>query len=106
MTDLKILQERVFSFTEENNLNTNQEIRALDLVSEIGELSKEIIKSTDYGKKEKVITENTKSEMGDVLFSLIILANSNNIDLEEALLLVLEKYNSRLKKGGAGSENE
>ena len=42
--------------------------------------------------------------MGDVLYSLIVVANKLNINLEESLNLVLEKYKKRLKKGSAGSE--
>jgi hypothetical protein len=33
-------------------------------------------------------------------------ANSFDIDLEEALNIALEKYKKRLKKGSAGSEND
>ena len=47
-----------------------------------------------------------KSELGDVLFSLITVANTFDIDLEDALQEVLSKYEKRLKKGSAGSENE
>jgi NTP pyrophosphatase (non-canonical NTP hydrolase) len=36
--------------------------------------------------------------MGDLLFSLIVLANSLNIDLNDALNLVLRKYEKRFKK--------
>ncbi|MBU2036319.1 hypothetical protein KKC36_02635, partial [Patescibacteria group bacterium] len=50
--------------------------------------------------------QEVKSELGDVLYSLITVANSLDIDLEEALDLVLEKYQKRLEKGSAGSEVE
>ena len=52
----------------------------LDLVSEIGEVSKELLKSSDYGKGDLKVTEDMKKEMGDVLFSLIVLANELDID--------------------------
>jgi len=41
-----------------------------------------------------------------LLFSLITIANTFDIDLEDALGQVLEKYEKRLKKGSAGSETE
>lgn len=44
--------------------------------------------------------------MGDAFYSLIVLANSLNVDLEETLDLVLDKYNNGLKKGSAGSQVE
>jgi len=45
-------------------------------------------------------------ELGDVLYSLITVANTFNIDLEDALLQVLEKYKKRLENGSLGSEND
>ena len=106
MTNLKILQKKVDDFVKKNKLNKNIEIEMLDLISEVGELSKELLKSTEYGTKKRKITDNTKSEFGDVLFVLIRIANEHNINLDEALELVLEKYKKRLKKGGVGSENQ
>jgi len=50
--------------------------------------------------------EELKSELGDLLYSIITIANSFDVDLEEALNMVLEKYKSRLNKGSAGSEND
>ena len=37
--------------------------------------------------------------MGDVLFSLITLANSLDVNLEVALETVLKKYEKRIEKG-------
>ena len=45
-------------------------------------------------------------ELGDVLFSIITIANAFEIDLEEALNKVLKKYEKRIKKGSSGSEND
>ncbi|MFW6286236.1 MAG: MazG nucleotide pyrophosphohydrolase domain-containing protein [Nanoarchaeota archaeon] len=101
------LQEKIKKFTKENNMDSKTEFRILDLVSEVGELSKEILKMTDYGNKKLELNENVKSELGDVFFSLIAIANNLEIDLEEVLELVLKKYKKRINKGGhSGSENE
>ncbi len=91
------IQEKVKKFCKEKNLESTLEIRMLNLVSEVGELSKEVIKGTNYGKKDFKITENTESEIGDVFFVLITLANDLNIDLEKALEKVLEKYQKRFE---------
>jgi NTP pyrophosphatase (non-canonical NTP hydrolase) len=106
MMYIKDIQKKIKEFTAKNNLESNVEIRILDLVSEVGELSKEIIKASDYGTKEFKVTENTDSELGDVLFVTLIIANKLNIDIETALEKVLNKYEKRLNKGGIGSENE
>lgn len=82
------------------------EHRVLDTMSELGEVAKEVLKMSDYGRKPAEYREELKSELGDVLYSLITIANTFDIDLEDALQKVLKKYEQRLKKGSAGSENE
>ncbi|MCM3596927.1 nucleotide pyrophosphohydrolase [Metabacillus idriensis] len=68
------------------------------LTEEMGELAREI--NHTYGEKPKKQTEQEKKieeEAGDILFVLICLANSLNIDLEEAHNLVMKKFNTRDK---------
>ncbi|MBL7156453.1 MAG: MazG-like family protein [Candidatus Pacebacteria bacterium] len=103
---MKNIQKRVREFCEKNNLESPPEYRLLDTFSELGEVAKEILKMTDYGRKPMEFREEMKSELGDALYSLITVANSFDIDLEQALEMVLEKYEKRIKKGGAGSEND
>lgn len=103
---MKKTQQKIKEFCDRHNLNHSQEISALDVLSELGEVSKEIIKSTNYGSKQFKKTENLSAELGDLLFSIITLANSLNISLEESLKFVLEKYEIRLGKGTAGSESD
>jgi NTP pyrophosphatase (non-canonical NTP hydrolase) len=109
---MKELQEKIKEFCKKNNLESPAEHRILDTMSELGEVAKEILKMSDYGRKPigpaelDEYKEELKSELGDVLYSLITIANSFDIDLEDALKLVIEKYEGRLKKGSAGSENE
>lgn len=87
-------------FVKEHQLETSVEARLLDLVSEVGELSKEVLKGTDYGKQQLCLTPKWEEEFGDVIFSLICLANSTGIDMENALNLALEKYKIRYEKSG------
>lgn len=103
---MKEIQERIKKFCKENNMESPLEHRVLDTISELGEVAKEILKMSNYGKKHIEYREELKSELGDVLYSLITIANTFDIDLEEALNQVLEKYEKRLKKGSAGSEND
>ena len=69
------------------------------LVEEIGELSREM--NHKFGPKKKKPSESqcdkTKEEMGDILFTLIVLANQMDIDLSESLDGVVQKYNMRDK---------
>lgn len=101
---MKEIQEEINEMIKKYDLEISTETRFIDLVSEIGELGKEILKGNDYGKKEFSKTDNLESEVGDVLFSLICIANGLNIDLKSALKGVMKKYNSRfLEKGNIGS---
>jgi NTP pyrophosphatase (non-canonical NTP hydrolase) len=77
------------------------------MTEELGELAREV--NHYYGEKPKKDTEETKSieeEAGDVLFVLICLANSLNIDLEEAHEIVMKKFNSRDKDRWTRIEKE
>lgn len=94
------IQEKVYELIEKYNLESSVEIRFIDLISELGELGKEILKGNDYGKKDFCITENLESEIGDTFFSLICIANGLNIDLQNALDNVLNKYENRFSNNG------
>ena len=104
--ELNLIKKKVDDFCKQNNLSNSPEFRFLDLVSEVGELSKEILKSSDYGKKKIQLTENMKSEFGDILFSLITTANAFDVNLETELNSVLEKYERRMTKGSPDSGND
>lgn len=103
---MKELQQKVRGFCKEHNLESPPEHRVLDTMSELGEVAKEVLKMSDYGRKQIETNENIESELGDVLYSLVTIANYFDVDLEEALNMALEKYEKRLEKGSAGSENE
>ncbi len=98
------LQSIVRKFTEEKRLNSPLGARIMDLISEVGELSKEYLKATKYEKEEFEKSEEWDSEIGDVLFSLICIANETDANLEDCLKYVLDKYEKRFNsKGDIGS---
>ena len=98
------IQTRVAELVQEHGLETDVASPLLDLVSEIGEVAKEVLKATGYGKSAFIPTAEWEQELGDALFALICVANTTGIDLDKALSGVLEKYRVRLqKKQDAGS---
>lgn len=98
------MQEKVRRFVKEYNLECSESIRYMDLVSEVGELGKEIIKSTDYGSKSYKNTEEATEEMGDCIFSMMALCCEMGIDAEGALEQAINKYQIRFSdKGNIGS---
>ena len=103
---MKEKQDLLKDFCNKYNLHSDEKISYMDLVKEIGELGKEIIKGTDYGTKQFEKTNNLESEIGDSIFSLICLCNRLDIDMDKALEVVIQKYIDRFdKKGDIGSGN-
>ena len=100
-TELPAFQQNVETFVEAYGLKAPIHARALDLTSEVGELAKEILKGTGYGRRHFEPPHGWDDELGDVLFALICLANSTGVDLEAALAGALHKYQERL-----GSEHD
>lgn len=102
-------QERVQQFIREHQLGGGPSEWVHDLQSELGEVSKETLKATDYGEKDVEdidFDDSMELEVGDLYFSLLGLANALNIDVTRALERVLEKYAGRVElTGDAGSGN-
>ncbi|MCF6137559.1 nucleotide pyrophosphohydrolase [Pseudalkalibacillus berkeleyi] len=68
------------------------------MTEELGELSREV--NHHYGEKPKKSNEDERAmeeELGDLLFVIICFANSLHIDLDEALKIVMKKFNTRDK---------
>jgi NTP pyrophosphatase (non-canonical NTP hydrolase) len=68
----------------------------LRLTEELGELAREV--NHEFGEKRKKPTEAEGSlamELGDLLFVLVSMANSLDIDLEKTFLTVMEKFEAR-----------
>ncbi len=97
-------QERAAEFARSHGLSMVPRIRFADLVSELGELSKELLKSSDYGNRSLTVTAGMEEELGDCVFSLLCLADCLGIDAEKALEGALAKCERRFsEKGEVGS---
>jgi NTP pyrophosphatase (non-canonical NTP hydrolase) len=104
MSQMSTLQRTVAKFVEEAGIEASVHARLLDLVSEVGELSKEALRATEFGHAPINAPESWADEMGDVLFALVCLANSTGVDLERALHGALGKYHERIAlRDDAGS---
>ncbi|WP_226023347.1 MazG nucleotide pyrophosphohydrolase domain-containing protein [Halomicrobium salinisoli] len=96
-------QERVAAFLAAHDLETDPEYRVLDLMSEVGEIAKEIETSTDYGS-DPAAADVAADELGDALFAL--LATAESVDVDEALDAAIEKYERRLAASGSAGSGE
>lgn len=96
---LKDVQKQVDDWTGQYKLQywTPHEIMAR-LMEEVGELAREI--NHRWGPKKKKSTEDKKEleeEIGDIIFTLACLANSQKIDLENAFKKTMDKCYGRDK---------
>lgn len=95
--DLKEAQERVDGWISQFEEGYWPPLHILArMIEEVGELSREL--NHRFGSKPKRPGEPDQDlgiEIGDVLFVLIALANSQDIDLGHSLERVLEKYETR-----------
>ncbi|MCB9419280.1 MAG: nucleotide pyrophosphohydrolase [Ardenticatenaceae bacterium] len=88
-------QTKAAQFSQNHNLSHPPSVYALDLMSELGEVAKEILLGTDYGKRPFSPTPKLSGELGDVLYSLCQLATAAGVDLDEAFTVTLQKYEQR-----------
>ncbi len=97
-------QRRVATFAQAQGILHDPATHALDLASEVGEVAKEVLLATDYGRRPFCAGPELTAELGDVLYSLLALAEACGVDAGQALEAALEKYRKRLaRRGGAGS---
>lgn len=94
--ELARLQKVVDILSNEREKCPSIEQRALDLSHKVGNLSKEILKNLNSDKKSFHISESYEEEIGNVLFSLVCMANESNTSLEICLNKVLDRYKTQL----------
>lgn len=97
MTDMKEMQKQVDEYISQFKAGYFSPLGQLArLTEEVGELAREV--NHHYGEKQKKESEADKAleeEIGDVLFVLISLSNSLDIDLSESFDQVMNKFNKR-----------
>jgi NTP pyrophosphatase (non-canonical NTP hydrolase) len=99
-------QTKAAQFSQNHNLHHPPSVYALDLMSELGEVAKEILLGTEYGKRPFQATPGLSGELGDALYSLCQLATAAGVDLDEAFTATLQKYEQRWQeKRHLGSMN-
>lgn len=99
-------QHQAQQLAEQFNLLHSPETHALDLMSELGEVAKELLLATNYGENSAEFSPNLSAELGDLLYSVCMLAVSAEIDLDDAFTKTLEKYRTRFaEKGHTGSQS-
>jgi len=97
--DIKKMQKIVDNWIKTNTKGywkpSNMMLR---LMEEVGELARAINhRFGEKRKKQKEADKEISSELADVFYDIICIANSLNIDLEDAFKHTIEKYEKRDK---------
>lgn len=98
--DVMNWQQQAVRFAQQHQLQHTAPVHALDLMSELGEVAKEILKATQYGVNPAQFRPEMAEELGDLLYSLCLLAEAVDVDLETAFPKTLEKYEQRWQNEG------
>ena len=96
---MKKYQKQVDEWISQNKYGYFKPLEILArLTEEVGELAREINHRFGPKKKKTSETENDLGdEMADIIYTVICLANSQNIDLDTHLKRILKKYDTRDK---------
>lgn len=92
---MREFQDKIREYIGTYQIEDNAEMRFLNLVSEVGALSKEIMLATDYGYEDIDATDEIIEEIGDVLFSVLNLCNILGVDASAALTATLSRYKKK-----------
>ncbi len=96
---LKEAQQKTRKYFEETNFKVWPKFAILArLEEEISEIGRIISVEEGLREESKVQNMNYTDEFGDALFQLIHLANQCNVDVEEAMQHVFDKYDKYKKK--------
>lgn len=98
-------QQKVATFIHEHGMEAPSVYRLLDLLSELGEVAKDVAESTDYGESPERLKVHS-DEIGDTLFALLALADELEINASEALDEALAKYGDRIAEKQTASSGE
>jgi NTP pyrophosphatase (non-canonical NTP hydrolase) len=100
-------QQKAANFARTHGLLHDPATHALDLASEVGEVAKEILRVTEYGRQSFAPDgPRLEAELGDALYSLLVLGEACDIELGGALDLALAKYEQRLEQHGRARSSD
>ncbi|MDQ0271624.1 MazG-like family protein [Cytobacillus purgationiresistens] len=95
MLNISELQKNVQEFSEVKGFDQSTvEARTLFLVTEVGEVAKEVL-SLSWEKDPEKVKERLGLELYDVVWNVCELANKLDIDLEEAFRKKMEINSNR-----------
>lgn len=101
--DFKKIVKRTEEVSDKFKNQFDERDRALDLVSEMGELANSMLtvsgrKPTSVGSKKRT-KANIADDLADILFDVILLARDYDVDLATEYEKMLEDLEKRIERG-------
>ena len=96
-------QTVVQNVAEQFNFNWSNYVQYIHLVEEVAELGEALTvhqgdRAAGSGEKAQADHADPKEELGDILFTVIQLANQLGVNLEEVMDETFQRYDKKLKK--------
>lgn len=92
-------------FIAKHHLETQPAFSLLDIMSELGEVAKELLKGTDYGRRPgDADAARMREEIGDLMFAVAYLSTLYDVDPEAAMWDSVRKFERRLEPGATAGE--
>ena len=90
-------------FIAQHRLETQPAFSLLDIMSELGEVAKELLKATDYGRHpDTPDAARMRDEIDDLMFAVAYLSTLYDVDPEAAMWESVRKFERRLTEQPAG----
>ena len=88
------------AFIAQHHLETQPAYSLLDIMSELGEVAKELLQGTDYGRSPGEADPGRMQEkIGDLMFAVAYLSTLYDVDPEAAMWESVRKFERRLDAG-------
>jgi NTP pyrophosphatase (non-canonical NTP hydrolase) len=101
--DLQPLKE----FVAKHHLEAQPAYSLLDIMSELGEVAKELLKATDYGRRTGTAdAARMREEIGDLMFAVAYLSTLYEVDPEAAMWDSVRKFEGRLEHNRGNMESD
>lgn len=96
-------QKEVLRIVEKFNFNWSNYVQYIHLVEEVAELGEALTvhegdRKSGGGEKALADHNDIKEELGDILFTVLQIANQLNVDLGETLEETFKRYSGKLEK--------
>ena len=92
-------------FIAQHNLETQPAFSLLDIMAELGELARTLLKDTDYGRRPGGADSTQMREaVGDLMFAVAYLSTLYDVDPEAALWESVHKFERTLEPNATVSE--